>query len=234
MTRLLVHVEGETEERFVNEVLAPHLYDCKFSRVSARLMGNARQRSQRGGIRSWATVRKGIMNHLCQDKEYVVTTMVDYYGMPQTGSKAWPGRFDASKLAYPKNAEAIEMAIASDVSEQMRTDFNPERFVPYVMMHEFEAVLFSDCERFAKGIEKPELAPEFQEIRDEFECPEEIDDSPESAPSKRIQSLVPRYEKVLMGTLAALEIGLETIRSECPHFHSWLKRLEVIPARLDA
>ncbi|WP_420461729.1 DUF4276 family protein [Candidatus Palauibacter sp.] len=43
---------------------------------------------------------------------------------------------------------------------------------------------------------------------------------------KRIVELVPRYQKPLHGVLAALEIGLETMRSECPHFDGWLRRLE--------
>ena len=97
----------------------------------------------------------------------------------------WPRLMEASELAFPSNVEkTVENALASDVCNQMEANFNPERFVPYVMMHEFEAILFSDCGKFAEGIEKPELAPEFQAIRDEFECPEEIDDSPESAPSQ--------------------------------------------------
>ena len=234
MARLLVHVEGQTEEIFVNEVLAPHLYGYRFSGVSSHLIGTARQKSRRGGVRAWDSVRKSIMNHLKEDRGCIVTTMVDYYGMPQTGSKSWPGRSEACKLAFPKNAEMVENAIATDVCDQMEANFNSVRFVPYVVMHEFEALLFSDCERFAEGIERPELAPELQEIRDEFECPEEIDDSPETAPSKRIQSLVPGYQKPLLGTLASLEIGLAAIRQACPHFHNWLTRLEVIPARLDA
>ena len=232
MSRLLVLVEGETEENFVNQVLTPHLYRCGFSKVGARLMGNSRQRYQRGGVGAWTSARKGITNHLNEDRGRIVTTMVDYYGMPQTGSKAWPGRSEASILAFPKNAETIEKALASVVSEQMGTDFNPERFVPYVMMYEFEAMLFSDCERFAEGIGEPELASKFQEIRAKFGCPEEIDDSPETAPSKRIKSLVPGYEKPLLGTLAVLEIGLAAIRSACPHFRSWLERLEGIPRRM--
>ena len=93
-------------------------------------------------------------------------------------------------------------------------------------------MLFSHCERFAGGIGEPELAPKFQEIRDTSGCPEEIDDSPQTAPSKRIESLVPGYKKPVLGTLAVLEIGLEAIRSECPHFHSWLERLEGIPRRM--
>ena len=58
MPRILIHVEGETEEAFTNEILAPHLYQRGFSMVSARLMGNARLRSRRGGIKAWSVVRR--------------------------------------------------------------------------------------------------------------------------------------------------------------------------------
>ena len=227
MTRLLVHVEGETEESFVNQLLAAHLYDFKFSIVSAHLMGKARRRSRRGGVTAWATVRKEITNNLKEDQRCIATTMVDYYGMPIT----WPGLSEASELAFPSNVESVENALASDVCNQMEANFNPERFVPYVMMHEFEAILFSDCGKFAEGIGQPELAPKFQAIRDEFRCPEEIDDSPETAPSKRIASLVPGYQKPFLGTLGSLEIGLVAMRAECPHFRGWLEQLEGIPSR---
>ena len=228
MTRLLVHVEGQTEERFVNEILETHLCTHGFSKVSARVMGNPRLRSKRGGVQKWATVRKGITNHLKGGRGCIVTTMVDYYGMP----KNWPGRAEASELSFPTNAEAVEKAIETDVCERIGSNFNPDQFVPYVMMHEFEALLFSDCKRFAEGIGKPELAPKFQEILAEFGCPEEINDSPNTAPSKRIVSLVLGYQKPVWGILAALEIGLGAIRSACPHFRSWLERLEGIPRRM--
>ena len=113
----------------------------------------------------------------------------------------------------------------------MGASFNSNRFVPYVMMHEFEAMLFSDCDGFASGIGRSDLAPKFQEIRDAFGTPEEIDDSPDTAPSKRVQKLVPGYQKPLMGTLAAIEIGLEAIRAACPHFRGWLERLERLPTK---
>ena len=67
MTRLLVHVEGETEESFVNEVLAGHLYGFGYTKISARLVGNARQRDRRGGIRAWSSTRKDILRHLRED-----------------------------------------------------------------------------------------------------------------------------------------------------------------------
>jgi Domain of unknown function (DUF4276) len=97
------------------------------------------------------------------------------------------------------------------------------------MMHEFEGLLFSDCERFGRGIGRSDLAAGFQAIREQFDTPEEINDSPETAPSKRVIELVPNYDKPLMGTLAVLEIGIDTIRRECPHFNQWLTRMEAWP-----
>ena len=231
MTRLLIHVEGETEESFVNEVLRPNLHDCGYSVVGARLVGNARQRSRRGGIRSWPTVRKDILNHLKADPGGISSTMVDYYALPQGAHDGWPGRRAAAGSAFECKARTIEDALLRDVGKAMGGSFDASRFVPYVMMHEFEAMLFSDCDGFARGIGRSDLAPKFQEIRDAFGTPEEIDDSPDTAPSKRVEALVPGYQKPLMGTLAALEIGLEAIRAACPHFRNWLNRLERLPTR---
>ena len=226
MTRLLIHVEGETEETFVNQVLASHLYGCGYSKVSARLLGNARQRDRRGGIRSWSAVRKDILRHLKEDAGCLATTMVDFYALPKTGDGAWPGRARAAQLAFANKAAIVESALLADICNEMGHGFAPGRFIPYVMMHEFEGLLFSDATRFAQSIGLPGLSPKFQAIRDEFATPEEINDSPHTAPSKRIIGLVPGYEKPLMGTLAALEIGLETIREECPLFRGWIERLE--------
>lgn len=229
MTRLLIHVEGETEETFVNEVLAPHLYNCGYVKVSARLLGNARQRDRRGGIRAWQSVRNDILNHLREDPHCLATTMVDYYALPQHVGRAWPGRANAGKRPFTEKAITIERALLTDISGELGASFDPSRFIPYVMMHEFEGLLFSDCVRLGEGIGRPDLIPQFQAVRDQFETPEEINDSPLTAPSKRVEVLVPGYEKPLLGVLAALEIGLDAFRRECPHFRSWLERLEAWP-----
>jgi hypothetical protein len=100
MARLLIHVEGETEETFVNEVLGLHLYGYGYTQVSARLLGNARQRDRRGGIRAWHAVREDILNHFREDTGSLAMTMVDYYALPQSGVKAWPGRHQAGTLPF--------------------------------------------------------------------------------------------------------------------------------------
>lgn len=219
MPRLLIHVEGPTEETFVNEVLGRHLYAVGFHSVGARHIGGARRR---GGICGWPEARKEIVNHLRQDGQTFVTTMVDYYGLPQSGGREWPGRAAAALLRPDARASFVEGHLGQDVRGILDTN----RFVPFVVMHEFEALLFSDCAAFGRAIGQPELALAFSAIRAEFDTPEGINDSPETAPSKRILAVKPSYQKPLMGSLAALEIGLDRIRTECPHFDEWVRRLE--------
>ena len=223
MSRLLVHVEGQTEERFVNAVLAPHLHRVGYTTVGARLLGNARQRNRRGGIRPWSAVRIDILKPLAEDQAAVATTMVDYYGLPDT----WPGRTDSRRESTTSaRAASIEARLLEDISGSVPGGSGSGRFVPYVVMHEFEGLLFSDPDRFAQGIGRSDLSPEFQGIRGAFSTPEEVNDSADTAPSKRVGSLYDGYQKPLMGVLAAEAVGLDTIRRECPLFDNWIKRLE--------
>lgn len=226
---LVVHVEGQTEERFVDTLLAPHLGAHGYSKVRAGFIGG-----MQGGITSWTLAQRDIVNHLEEDPVCVATTMVDYYGLPATGASRWPGRVQASRLPFADKAHTIEHALLASVVQQMGPGFDRSRFVPYVMMHEFEALLFSDCDAFARGICRPELGTDFRRIRDAFDSPEEIDDSPISAPAKRIELLVAGYQKPVMGTLAAQEIGLETMCDACPHFGQWIARLERLPVEREA
>ena len=152
VTRLLICVEGQTEEDFVEYVLAPHLYTRGYTAVAAKLMGTAISRANRGGVKAWDDVLKDIVNKLRGDRGLIVSTMVDYYGMPRD----WPGR-----AAVPPSGETpsqiavpIEQGMSDAVVGEMGSGFNAGRFVPYVMMHEFEALLFSNCNRLAIGMGK--------------------------------------------------------------------------------
>lgn len=230
MARVLILVEGKTEKDFVDRVLAPHLYGKGFQVVSAKLMGHARQTNRRGGIRNWVSVRDDIVRHLTEDRSRYVSTMVDYYalpGDPKKPERAWPGRFEANELPFTEKARSIETKLQKAISIKMGKDWDPKWFIPYVMMHEFEAILFSDCEMFAYSLGREALTGNFQAIRDSFSCPEEINDSEETSPSHRIKKLIRRYKKPLDGVDAAEAIGLATIRQECPGFSQWLDQLEV-------
>lgn len=187
MTRLLIVVEGETEEEFVNECLRPHLCDLGYRAVDARLMGSARSRERRGGVRAWSSVRKDLLRFLREDRERLVGLMVDFYAMPKDDHRGWPGRADANQSTAAEKAKHIEGGLLEDICLEMGRSFDRSRFIPYVVMHEFEALLFSDCESFARAVYRPKICAALQAIATTFVSPEEIDDSPETAPSKRIE-----------------------------------------------
>lgn len=229
MPRLLVHVEGRTEERFVNELLSGELIPFGFESVRARIIGRSHNRNRRGGIRPWGPVKGDILRHLDGDSGAVATMLVDYYALPRD----WPGRRTAEeKHGASGKAEHIEALLLEDLVQTTGNRFDARRFVPFIVMHEFEGLLFSNPEAFARSISRPDLTANFAAIRGEFESPEEINDSEHHAPSKRIRDVFPAYEKPRSGTLAAYEIGIETIRSQCPHFQDWLHKLERLPQDL--
>lgn len=147
--------------------------------------------------------------------------MFDYYGLPPD----WPDKPAAVSTPSIK-AVAIERALHEDICAQMGKGFISDRFIPYVQMHEFEALLFSEPTVLAAALRCPSLADSLQAVISECQEPEAIDDHRETSPSKRILRHCPRYDKVLQGTTAASSIGLSRMRERCPHFNDWLTRLE--------
>lgn len=230
-TRLLIHVEGATEKSFVQELLAPYLFERSHIAADARIFGNSAN-TLRGGVTAWSAVKKGIAAHLKADAAAFATLMVDYYAMPASGGREWPGRAPSNLLAHTHKAQNIQTALTQDMAQTESVDV-ATRFIPYVAMHEFESLLFSDCSAFARSIGHVDWASELTAIRvAAANDPEKINDSALTAPSKRIKKIFTahqrRYDKPFHGNLAAREIGIETMRQECHGFNEWLSRLETI------
>lgn len=225
MTRLLVSVEGETEEQFVNGILRTHLGHKGYDSISARLIGDARSRRRRGGICKWSEAKPDILRHLKQDAGQVVSIMVDYYALPQD----WPGRATAPGKHFSNRVAHLRESLIHDLKPDMDNIDLHSRFVPCILMHEFEALLFSNCAAFADAVSE-DVAADMQAIVDKFDSPEAINDSPQTCPSKRISGLIPNYQKPLFGYIGASAIGLERIREKCVQFDVWLKDLEIVGA----
>ncbi|MBY0545001.1 MAG: DUF4276 family protein [Gammaproteobacteria bacterium] len=217
MIRIHVICEGQTEEMFINEVLSP-FFDSKEIYLQPALIGKP---GHKGGNVKFERLLIDIQNRL-NDKTAYCTTFFDFYGLPEN----FPGK----KIATTKT-NIIDKAscVLDSLIQQLEKNLGKEplsRFIPYIQMYEFEGLLFSDSEKLARGIDQLKLATKFKEIRDQFNAPEEINNSPDTAPSKRIGKIYPAYEKPIHGSLAAIEIGLSVIRRECLHFDAWLTRLE--------
>ena len=222
MVRVHVLVEGQTEETFVKSILQPHFNQHEIY-LFPRLIGKP---GHKGGIGEYTRARRDILAALKQDAGAFCTTMFDYYGMPDS----WPNREAASQKPFAEKPAAIEQAILADISAELGDVFNRARLIPYVQMHEFEALLFSDPKLLANGLELANDAA-IQSIRDQFRSPEEINDSHQTAPSKRIQGLNPRYAKVLDGIRIGQNVGLNVMRAQCPHFNDWIEKLEALTGR---
>lgn len=235
MSRLLVLVEGYTEQTFVREVLAPHLAQLQIW-TTARVIGKP---GHKGGYHSWKATRRELVALLREDGARFVTTLFDYYALPTD----WPGRSEAIEqrdhavatglsLNPGELGETVASAISEQVKEAMSTGWNPSQFIPYVQMHEFEGLLFSSPKALAAYTDES-LETVFQEIVEECGSPERINDSPVTAPSKRILREYARYEKVVHGSVIGLEIGLPLMRSKCDLFKAWIEKLEALADEVD-
>jgi hypothetical protein len=222
VSRVFVIVEGATEESFVKGPLAEALWPHQVLLVPI-ILGVP---GHKGGRTSYARVQKDLLRQLKQDRTAYCSTMIDYYGLGGGFPKTPP----PPHLANIQKVEHIERAIKDDICARI-PDFCPDiRLIPYLSLHEYEGLLFSDPDAFAQALKQPYLASRFREVRNEFPTPEDINDDPESAPSKRVVAIYSAYRKVIEGTLAARAVGIERMRRECEHFRNWLERLEALPA----
>ncbi|QEP43510.1 DUF4276 family protein [Ectothiorhodospiraceae bacterium BW-2] len=143
-----------------------------------------------------------------------VTSLVDYYGFRDLAGRS---RSD------------LENEIIKQIVNQA-PQIERWRIFPYVQMHEFEGLLFSDINHFEWVIEgwSEEIKSLLQEIRNDFSSPEEINNSRETAPSKRLEKIFPDgiYSKTEHGPIIAEAIGIDVIRKYCPQFNQWVRQLE--------
>jgi len=223
MADLYIVVEGYGEQGFLRKCVAQHL-GTRGVYAHAALVGKP---GHKGGVRPWPAVRKDIMNFLKMnrnDRPIHVSMMFDYYGMPLT----WPGRSGASEKPTTERSLYIEKQLASDIASCMGDGFISDRFIPYVQMHELEALVLAKPDNLTAEFLNQDEAIEELKINIAGMPPEEINDGPTTAPSKRIISYIPEYGKrKAQATANILYLtGLRDLRELCPHFNEWLTKLE--------
>ena len=208
MKRLFIVVEGQTEEAFVKELMAPYFIQNGIYDVRPVIIQTSK--GHKGGFVNYEHLKNDILRLLkSQGQDVVVTTFVDFFRCPEL-----PNQKDIE--AFPSHIKRVE-----EMEKSISDDINDWRFIPYIQLHEFEALLFSAVNGFEIYFED-QVSNEIQGIIDSFDNPEEINSSPETAPSKRLIRIIPYYDKVIYGNIVALEIGLPTILARCPRFRGWI------------
>lgn len=218
MKHVHVLVEGQTEETFVRDVLAGHLEDRGIWPTPV-LVKTKRVKSGgtfKGGVTSTGKVLNDIRRLLQDTGAAALTTMLDYYALPSD----FPGMATRPAGDARARVEHVEAALAAVVDDA--------RFLPHLVLHEYEAWIFSAPEECAWVFDDASVEAKLAEIAAACGGPERIDDGPATAPSKRLLDAYPSYAKTTHGPLAVGAIGLARVREACPHAHAWLERLEAV------
>ena len=212
MRRVYIVVEGQTEQEFVNTVISPYLQGFGVFSITPVLIRTSR--NGRGGMVNyqhlWNTVKLLLKS---SRKDFVVTTFIDFFRIPNPMPRYEECMAKASKI---ERVEALESAMNENIGDR--------RFFSYIQLHEFEALLFSNNNGFAYYFPE-ECAKRTGNIVSSYENPEDINSSPEGAPSKRLLALKSDYNKVLEGNLIALEVGIMGMLEKCPRFNRWITQI---------
>ena len=221
MKRALILVEGQTEERFVKDVLGPHLIALQLyitpTLLTTKVVKNGP--NFKGGVTSFDKFESDLRRLLggagTSTDSALVTTMLDYYRLPND----FPGM---STRPVPVDLFTRIMHVESALANY----FSDGRFLPFLALHEFEAWVFS-CPKTLPGVmAEPLKQTQFAAVCDGLQTPEQINERPGHNPAARIEGIFPTYRKPLHGPTATQRIGLQLIRDRCPHFNQWLGQLE--------
>jgi hypothetical protein len=219
MTRLLILVEGQSEEIFVKQTLTPYLADYGVYVQQPALIWTKRMPDGggfRGGVSNWNQIYKNL-RPLINDSNAWVTTLLDFYGLPDD----FPSYLELlNSSATPKNKVIqLQESFATAVK-------NPTRFIPFLALHEFEAWLFSSPEIIAEHFGNSLIAAKIQKAIEFAGEPELINHGTDTHPKARLKALNVGYKETSDGATLIQKIGIANIKAACPHFALWLNQLE--------
>jgi hypothetical protein len=218
---LHVLCEGQTEEIIARDVLNSHFSD-EDAYITPSILTTKRPAgtpAYKGGVTSWLKLERELRRLLRDNSTTVLTTLLDYYAFPADA----PGMADRPYGSPYDRVRHVESALAEAIDDR--------RFVPHLVLHEIEAWVLVGCRCLGEVMGDPGPAAELERTVHYESGPELVNDGIDTAPSKRIMNAYPRYAKTIDGPLVIAEIGLDVIRSSCPHADDWLRELEARMSR---
>ncbi|CAI9429395.1 DUF4276 domain-containing protein [Candidatus Ornithobacterium hominis] len=217
MKRLLIIVEGDTEKEFIDKVLSPYLYTKGLQSVDCFKIKHTK-----GGLTKYQHIKTDLINCVYENN-VLVSTIIDFYALP----KDFPKYEDAKRIVNKdERLSFLETAIIEDIETEKGKSF--PNLLPYIQLHEFEALVFSSIDAIrALYSEHDAKFYEIEQVMATYPNPEDINDSPQTAPSKRLKNnqLIKGYNKVNDGIMIIEEAGIDVVLAKCPRFGKWVEKL---------
>lgn len=194
--------EGPTEVDFVKK-LNKEYFNQK--QISLKPIGINEAKKDLGGNISIDRV----IHYVTKSPYNIVTTLIDYYGIKECKDKT----VDELKTELQKQY--------SNINGWNRI------FIPYLQLHETEALLFSNIDSIIKMKNaNDEQKEQLYAIQKMYPNPEDINNSVETAPSKRLEKIFLNYRKIIDANRIFSKISIEEIKSKCSNFKMWLSEIE--------
>ncbi len=207
--------EGQTEEEFVNSILRPYFNSHHIYDVRPILMTTSK--GHKGGDVKYERLKFNIDKLLKRETDVLVTTFIDFFRLKND----FPRFKEAQKIENKiQRVEFLEEALSAAI--------NNTRFIPYIQLHEFEGLLFASKDGFESlpDVESSNLKKLLQAVEEKVN-PEELNDGALTAPSKRLEQLIPGFDKnkPFYGGLIAEINTIHAILDRCIRFKSWVEKL---------
>ncbi len=215
MKGLVFIVEGDTEVRFIKNKVIPYLlektriFDWD---VHPQKICTNRKLNRRGGMVNFEHLRNEVIRCVAGRGNILITTLLDFFRLPNN----FPG--------YTENNPQIEQ-----IEREVRMGIEgvePSVFYPYIQRHELESLMYISMEGFERVIDDQDKLEQLREIMERYQNPEDINGGPNTAPSKRLITIYPKYQKISDGDLIFDALSIDDIRSKCPRFNGWMSVLE--------
>ncbi len=111
MKRLYIIVEGQTEQEFVNSLIAPYMQQHGVFSVTPLLIRTSK--TGRGGFVNYEHLKNDAKKLLSSEKsDFVVSTFVDFFRIPEVPQKE---RWE-KKATHIEQVEEMEQCIAEDIN----------------------------------------------------------------------------------------------------------------------
>lgn len=233
MVRLCIICEGDSDRIFIDRIIKPYLESHSNDlQVYTIKIGKTRKHPGGGDVRYSALVK--IINQCQYDRADLITTFIDFYG---TRFETFPC-FKVFKEINDNNVQQKIQLLEADI-KNISSNIYQHKIIPYVLLHEYEMIYFADLDRFIAS------NPDYATIKSDMimvntsYAPEEINNSLQTAPSKRIEAMMKKlvgygYRKTKVvdnycnyypfNNKEGWEQELSWIK-KCPNLQKWLTEL---------